>query len=154
VSAVKGLYDCPASPPAPLLWPREEQGPLQGTAETLRESHERLFVGPETVLKSRVLVFELQLNDDRAALDKFAEQWTRAEVETAQDFRDAGYVYCAQRSSLRSFLAGNGEHLGYVLALVKRNVLIAVLAVGPAEEGRLLPQNMIGWGCKLAERVR
>jgi hypothetical protein len=140
--------------PRHLSWPREEEGPLQVTAENLRESHERLFVGPEIALKSRIWIFESYLNDDRAALDKFAEQWTRTEVEAPQDFRDAGGVYFAQRSSLRSFLAGDGEHLGYVLALVKRNVLVAVLAVGPAEEGRLLPQNMIRWGCKIAERVR
>jgi hypothetical protein len=130
----------------------EAESQVDRPATDIRESSDRLFSGREVVVRTRVLVIDFYLSDTESDLSAFAQQWTRVEVLDAGRFLSEGGAGCGRSSSLQSFATANVGQQGYVLVLAKRNVLAAVLAVGP--DGAVTPNNVGDWACTIAERIR
>ena len=126
------------------------EAPLALSNNAVRETSERMFSAPATAVKSRVLVFKKYLTDTPASLTRLSEQWARNEIKTAEEFRPMRLL-CTDRASFESFSNGRGTAEGYVVALVKRNVLVSLLSFG--KPGDVRPAGVAEWACTIFNRV-
>ena len=98
-----------------------------------------------------VAVYEVYLMDTESDLVEAGQTMTREVIATAQDFKALPQPGCVDRGSLQAFSSRDGQH-GFILVMVKRNVVLIVLSVSPAKA--MQPSDIGAWGCAIVNRIR
>jgi uncharacterized RDD family membrane protein YckC len=126
--------------------------PLKVSSGIVREANERLFVAAASAVKVRVFVYKVYLTDTDSDLAELGQTWTKTEIDTAQGFKPLTKPRCGDRASSQTFSNTGDDQQGYVLEIVKRNVLVSVISFGQATAVTEFKTNL--WGCTIAARIR
>jgi hypothetical protein len=99
--------------------------------DIVKDGNQRLFVSPDLILDSKVIVFDFYPEDTIESIRESAKQEiTQGFKGEAIEFDSAKDVQIADRGSLQGFSNKDTGEKGYVLTLLKKNIFIRLVLFG------------------------
>ncbi len=129
-----------------------KQDERMDASKDMWDSNIRLFVKAGTVVESRVLVWKSSVTDETSAMIKAMEDSLRGNFSEPLVFEPSSDTRCAERGAMRTFGNQAGDRKGYVLFLMKRNVVATLVVYGTP--GNVNADDVQDWACKIEARIQ
>jgi len=114
----------------------QETGPNQADVQAVRDANKRILESDRVVIQSMVLIGRANSSDQPTEMIAAVEQSLTNEASSELVFSPVTTLAIGDRAALRPFEISQSstQAHGYILAFVRRNVLVVIIEIGQAEQ--------------------